>query len=827
MNNYFNKPFVIFNNLTNREYIKDTVIFNNKLSSISVYFSDEEINNPDVDGLKLFQKFDTKILWDFGDGTTIYGKSATHVYTEPGIYYITCTCFDADGNPYKNAYDVSNTRVQVISILDTSLSFTNNYCKKLRENQNLIENVYAGEKINAGEFVVKLDKSITKNVPITCSVINSLSQEFLDENNTEQYFHLLPYHSFYDKDDNPVKSIVPKYYYVYVTLEVNDPEHLYFDTEDNNNIITDSIIDNNPKGSNIKTENKIAQNKLTFYVLINDSNENNFNLQDITLEHFKNTLNFVIETKYILDVSELNKDLTYSYVGKLGYSNVSFIEDTPVEEIKLIYNLDQDYFPETNIKLAKHTINLVSIGIQTEIKKNLANNPNISYDFVYSTNGLFSDISKQDVLSLENNRYSLERAMYLNVANQIVFRIRGYDSLKNEYYFPKDLTLSIDNFNISPINSCEIEINQTMNDKFNNFGSAFIYLTPKIETEQFLTNLQIFVRGIDENGIEFYPEIDNNNFISISDLLFIDLQSFLNNHSKFYLNPEQNYTDYSTDEIWTVHKVHPSVENVPNLDKFMLAILGSNDFLQKVINKGNNFVDDIANVNTSSILNLISILKSIDVDVDLFNNENFNSPNKMADLLKIISINHSRLLGNKIKVNDEFVTDNNTPGKNLGKEIKITEQIFINDNKYPIIVTYDKFSREYFKIDTYSLTILDPSPFREENGKKYFCLDQYEKRWGWNLILNFNEYNKDITLKDNNQINIPKYYQFFEYIESNEQIRENSYLKPNTLLMYDENSKSYIDNQNIIDRDTWIKADGSIDRLLYKTLIDTLDLKAL
>ena len=60
--------------------------------------------------------------------------------------------------------------------------------------------------------------------------------------------------------------------------------------------------------------------------------------------------------------------------------------------------------------------------------------------------------------------------------------------------------------------------------------------------------------------------------------------------------------------------------------------------------------------------------------------------------------------------------------------------------------------------------------------------------------------------------NILHFYTFYQYIATDDTIVENSYLDPETI------------SDNIKDYQKWYKIDGSIDRLLYKALVESLNL---
>lgn len=51
--------------------------------------------------------------------------------------------------------------------------------------------------------------------------------------------------------------------------------------------------------------------------------------------------------------------------------------------------------------------------------------------------------------------------------------------------------------------------------------------------------------------------ISSKSDLSVDNLTFIDLKSFSNKDSKYYLDPKQDYTEYSAKEIWNIYKTHP------------------------------------------------------------------------------------------------------------------------------------------------------------------------------------------------------------------------------------------------------------------------------
>ena len=791
MSNTFKGRITITNDLTNQEYnpVSD-VIFTVSGSTVTLSFNDNQIvETSDLDesgnpiSYQIFKKFDREILWDFGDGTKIKGLTATHTYKNPGSYSVTCTCFDADENPYKNSYPKAEQTIKVVDILPTIISYTSAYLKKVEA--GLLKNVYAGQQIEVAEVIVTLDKSITNKVPIKCHAVKAGATNIFDLPPNNPYQHLLPYNTFLDEDNEPTLSIIPEYKDVYVV----------FDYSNDSGLILNLYIINPEMTALTEVEPLIV---------------------DSSIKYICNTL----MVPSLDSISTLN----YYHIGQSGKASIKFQDDLPSSQDELTFVLDTDYFPDDNVLLGKNTINLVSIGTSLEIKQN---NPDKLNIFI-STNGLTTADNSDEHpiidISLENNTFSFCRAKYLGIDSSFVIRLIADNY---GYYFIKDIAIK------EIIGNCEnasVEfytgLESVLGTPYMSMGSCFGTLRPLVETDELTStfNLSVSWEGTSLQKSD----------LSVDNLTFIDLKSFSNKDSKYYLDPKQDYTEYSAKEIWNIYKTHPVFENLPFLDQYMLGIFESDNFLEKVINKGNNFVNDFGNINTCSIISLISICESLNLTLDLYNNENFSQPESINQLLKILSINHSRLIGTKFKVKDEFETLDKLPGKNRGPQYDLTEKIYIktvNGKRiWPIIVCYDRFAKQYFLLNTALLEKVRKSPIKTDEQGEYFQLIEYFKTWGWNLLLgdfekelfNIISPNKNLyqmlnllasePIEDKAREQLNKFYYFYQYIDTNETDIHNSYLKPETI------------SDNIKDYNTWYKADGSIDRLLYKTLIENLGL---
>lgn len=711
MSNTVSKDIILVNNLNGQMLAVGDVIYSIPTVTITAAITDTT-------------GYDTVILWDFGDGTKIKGKTATHSYRTNGRYKITCTLFDSQGIAYTNTKSFT---ISVVSPFETFINFS----KIFAQNLNIeLSDIVAGETFNAGEFYAYLDSEITKDVPILC-----FDSADLPENQPEFYQHLQPFFNFYS-NEKICSEIVPSYNDAYVSF---------------------------------------SGNIIKLYIF-NAASLTAADLDEISITNVMN--GFTVEKSFISDISEL-AGLTYFYIGRVGKSTVKYRADLPVTNNKLSFVLDQRYFPSSGI-INGEIVNLVSLAYSVNIKPNTPADTDIIF---YSANGLTTnpDISK---VSIEDNKYSVFNAKYVGVRSPIVFRII---SNNKNIHFVKDFV--IDSINLTSNNEA-VDISFDM--KYTDIGSVIAYVTTSAEIDSF--NLT--------GSITYHSELTGQSRtaeISIEGLKSINLASFTNPDSEHYLDPKQKYENITGIDVWNVYKTHDMFSNVPNLDKYMEAILDNGDLTRNIINSGYNFVDDFGNINTAAIKSLVSTFGYLGITPDVFDIDNFAKPNVINKLMQIFSITHSRLIGVECRENDEFITHNGLPGKNLGEQLNKFSGIYVT-NGWPFIVAYDKFAKQYIKINTKVADGTDALVVTEDRyGEKYFIITDYSKDWGWGLLAN------DVD-------ELFQLYDLYLYIPNNNVIRTNSFLEPETI---SDNIKDYV---------TWTKTDGSIDRLLYKTFIETLDL---
>lgn len=670
--------------------------------------------------------YDSIILWDFGDGTKIKGKTASHSYKAVGQYYITCTFYNSDGQPIRNTESVL---INVVSPFETYITYTNKFKQTLGSSS--LE-ILAGQQFEAGSFIAYNGAEVEKPAPISCysTVENNISA-------SEIYHHLIPTFNFY-KDNNTCTEILPAYCDAYVSF---------------------------------------TSGTVNLYVF-NSANLTDEELAEINLFRLMDGVNCV--KHLITDLSDISEE--YYYIGRVGFASVDYRADYPISSLNLSFVFNKEYLPTSGL-LNGEVINLVSLAYTTSIK---ANTIDTSEKLFYSINGLTtsSDIS---LLGISNNKYSFNNAKYVGIQSPLIVRII---SEKNSQHFVKDYVIT--NVELTPVNLSEDVINISYELKYSNVGCALCYITADKEIDNISFLLTITYSDLAGNTAVKQTQINN--------ICFIDLDNFKNPSSKYYLDPQEKHTKITGSDIWEVYKTHSMFDSVPQLDNCIKAIFDGGNLMQNIINKGYSFVDDFGNIETANIKALISLFNYLGITTEVYDIDNFSKPNVISKLMQIFSIKHSKLIGSTYTKLDEFVDEYNMPGRNLGKKLTEYSVIYLDGENWPSLVAYDKFAKQHIKINT---ILAKGSPdialYSGSNGSLYFEIKEYTKNWGWGLLAN-------------NVDELFQLYDLYYYKEAKETDIVGSYLESDTI------------SNNIKDYNTWVKTDGSIDRLLYKTFIETLGL---
>lgn len=143
-----------------------------------------------TDGIEDFIS-NKRIVWDFGDGTTTETITASHAYTTPGRYKVTCYLYDGEGTGY---YDTFSVKVDISDYIQDKLLIST-------VNNSLTgkESALTGPAIEITRF--NSYRSVESGVPtITpfASGSSGIDRDYFSRDLiNDTYGHLYPYTSFY------------------------------------------------------------------------------------------------------------------------------------------------------------------------------------------------------------------------------------------------------------------------------------------------------------------------------------------------------------------------------------------------------------------------------------------------------------------------------------------------------------------------------------------------------------------------------------------------------------------------------------------------------
>ena len=315
--------------------------------------------------------------------------------------------------------------------------------------------------------------------------------------------------------------------------------------------------------------------------------------------------------------------------------------------------------------------------------------------------------------------------------------------------------------------------------------------------------------------------------------------------------PSEKIEKINVGELIDTYMRHPMFDETDSIKEFFYNILSGNNLLNYTLTKSSHFLDDYFNVRTCYLSNLIQSLKMMGEDVLEYEKGAFEGVNDLRDFVRILSINHSDLVGKMVKQPYDIEIRLDNKGKNVGDEIFVDDILNLqtSDSKFckgkiiqltrdgetydftknwndgVDIIVHDKYSNETKIVN-----------FRNSNKSQLSILD-YEPSWGWNLLLS-NKYNdclyklqknkeyadknNGVNLYSSNELNrlkqvlkdhIRGYYGFYVLIPDIEVIRKGNFLEENTII-------DKIDNPQ-----EWGERWGITHEILMKIIRDNGSLK--
>lgn len=658
---------------------------------------------------KYYQKFFRKdVMWDFGDGVKKEGFNVEHSYKKPGRYKITCTFFDIDRKAWVNDYSIT---VTVKEVLPTIIKFDKNYTKN-EINCSKIERIARLEAFNSNTIKKDLDIIVerifskeqheNKHEEIGKTYEEIKSQKFshikkywsLLENQQTLFFNTNEIHSDYLTPSNTFR---PKYNEIFGRF-------FYNEYEDKMDLSLYQVIPYKNIDENLKT------------IEILDPNSS-------ILDHTKETKRvFTVNQVYTID--QLPSDVVS--IGKRGWVDLFYKNDFIGKDntFSIFYDIETENITG-ELQSAPNYLNINPIGFKLNVIPN-------NYDDVrigYSLDGFLRTFDNENISSSE---YFIDSHLYNTLfvgidLDTFMFPYIPYGET-NDYYIPKDISISV-TYQINTING----------------GKNF----SEIDYENHLEQIYPwFVR---------IPLILKQ-YVNIKyDVQFGDRTIMLNLVKKrlpspnMTVIPKEIQTEEDIDRLLDVYMSHPMWNEKHNIRDMFKAILTNGDYLKRILTRSDNFLDDTANVKRCYLNNLISTLQMMGEDVTLFESGAFDGINDLRDFVRLLSMNHTELIGHVVNQDYDIRVKNGLKGFNVGETIQINDVIHINEqgkidkvnDKKTIfdqgvdLIIHDKYTHDT-KIVSFTQIYqgknfpLDGSGTPITNLLK---ISDYEQWWGWNLLL--------------------------------------------------------------------------------------------
>ena len=220
--------------------------------------------------------------------------------------------------------------------------------------------------------------------------------------------------------------------------------------------------------------------------------------------------------------------------------------------------------------------------------------------------------------------------------------------------------------------------------------------------------------------------------------------------------PRELQSEENVDRLLNVYMSHPMWNDKKNIRDMFKALLSNGDYLTRILTTSDNFLDDTANVKRCFLSNLISTLQMMGEDVTLFESGSFEGINDLRDFVRLLSMNHTELIGHVVKEDLDIRVRNDVKGKNVGEELHVGDTIRINtngkidkvNNQLVIfdegvdIIVHDRYTHDTKVVSFNSAYHGKNFPIPDENEEILASpftnpvkIENYEEWWGWNLLL--------------------------------------------------------------------------------------------
>ena len=482
-------------------------------------------------------------------------------------------------------------------------------------------------------------------------------------------------------------------------------------------------------------------------------------------------------------MSELPEEA--QYVGKRAFVDIFYRSDFISAKNTVFISFDIDQINVHNsISASTNFLNIPPLGLHFKVAANNFNNVNFSC----TLNGFLTSYELIDKLV----QLSFVKDYTFNTLLVPYFR-----SEYNEYYIPKDFNFTGYTLTITNNSGNNSTVNQLTN-QLPFLRSFSIKCGTRINT-----TLKIAQGTTTKANIVFNYSIKDLDSVVI---------------------PTEKYYNQNVKELIDVYTPHEMFKDTPILKQTLVDVFENGKFLDYVLTKGINFFDDVVNVKTNYVASLLNTIHMMGKDAYEYDQTSFEGVNELRDLCRILSMNHSELVGNLIDEHFDIKYTESYKGEHIGDEILVTDEIYTYPNnlttgpnrfqkgkiikvkrngnlvslKEPTLLIY----RDNYTNETKIVNFADVEPTRTESGLNVYQIKNYKPSWRWGLLLPDKE-DKDGKI-------LESYYSFYLLIQPRHNVRVGNYLEEDTITSETETKASWEE----IDGKTFDK----IQKIIHKAL---------
>lgn len=789
----------------------------------------------DINSGKYYQKkFRRMVMWDFGDGHTEEGYSVEHYYSKPGRYKITCTFYDINRQSWKNSYHIY---VTVKELIPNKLSFVDEYtkskivCSKIERIARLETTLSLNcqEDLQVKALRVFSEDEENSNYEEINRNFNDIPSEIMKFSKKYWTFlenrHQLLYHSdkIFSESLTPQDTFTPNYNTLYGKFIYNGEN-----TKEPIDVVLYQVIPYKNIDDNLKTIRVINPNCKIDELLSNS--------EDLTA--FNEKFTKIVEIKQVYLQEQLPSDV--SFIGKRAFLDVFYKNDYITNDNHnniFTFSFDiNDKNITKELETSDNYLNINPLGLSVQVIHNNINDIKIGV----SLDGFIRELSDNDdwsqkdwyvdpylmnslIKGIELDFYIFPYIEYNNdeeIIDEVDIMIRqekndDFVTANKMYYMPKDYALDVKVTQTKKFKGKESQWNEDRGIESVK-DTEWLRRVPFQLNDYFSYNFDVSINNKEYNinfDIEKDKLIDGDSIIIPTEKMSKEdvkelIQTYMC-HPMF----DQGYSVELQKESLSDYSNKRTFKDGCSIKEFFEIILASKNMLNYTLTKSNNFIDDYTNIKTCYLSSLISTLKMMGEDIIEYEKGGFEGINDLRDFVRLLTINHSELVGHVIKAQYDTSIRLDSIGKNVSDKIKLTDTLIIKNGKiqklirnnkeydYTIlhkdgveIIVHDKYSNET-KIVNLGLV--------KESELKNGCISigDYRSSWGWNLLLP-NEYQKNLNdysprAKQVIRQIIDGYYSFYILDPNVEQRRVGNFLDETTISERIDDHKDWYDDWGI------------------------------